>query len=88
MDKSIDDVAEFSVRSRNSLQKESIHTLGDLISRTEEDMLGIDNFGRKSLMEIHEFLDEHGLRFGMKMQRGEDGQLFHVEEGTPAGPEE
>jgi len=88
MDKSIDDVAEFSVRSRNSLQKESILTLGDLISRTEEDMLGIGNFGRKSLAEIYEFLEGHGLRFGMKMQRGEDGQLFYVEEGTPAGPEE
>ena len=88
MDKPIQDVAEFSVRSRNSLQKESIHTLGDLIGRSEEDMLRIDNFGKKSLMEIYEFLDEHGLRFGMKMERGEDGQLFYVEEGTPAGPEE
>ena len=88
MDKSIQDVAEISVRSRNSLQKESIHTLGDLVTRSEEEMLRIDNFGKKSLTEIYELLDEHGLRFGMKMERGEGGQLFHVEEGTPAGPEE
>lgn len=85
--RSIQDVAEFSVRSRNSLQKESVRTLADLISRSEEEMLGIDNFGKKSLTEIYEFLDEHGLRFGMKMERGEDGRLFYVEEGTTAVPE-
>lgn len=88
MDKSIQDVAEFSVRSRNSLQKESIHTLRDLIGRSEEDMLRIDNFGKKSLTEIYEFLDGHGLRFGMKMEQGEDGQLFYVEEEAAAAPEE
>lgn len=88
IDKPIQDVAEFSVRSRNSLQKESIHTLRDLISHSEEDMLRIDNFGKKSLTEIYEFLDEHGLRFGMRVERGEDGQLFYVEEGTSAGAEE
>ena len=87
MSKSIQDVAEFSVRSRNSLQKESVRTLADLIARSEEEMLGIDNFGKKSLTEIYEFLDEHGLRFGMKMERGEDGRLFYVEEGTSAVPE-
>lgn len=87
MSKSIQDVAEFSVRSRNSLQKESVRTLADLIARSEEEMLGIDNFGKKSLTEIYEFLDEHGLRFGMKMERGEDGRLFYVEEETTAVPE-
>lgn len=88
MDKSIDDVAELSVRSRNSLQKESIHTLGDLIARTEEDMLRIVNFGKKSLTEIYDLLDEHGLRFGMKMERGEGGQLFYVKERAAADTEE
>ena len=88
MDKSIEDVSEISVRSRNALQKESIHTLGDLITRTEEDMLRIDNFGKKSLTEIYGILDEHGLRFGMKMERGEDGQLFYVKEGAAADVEE
>ncbi len=88
MNKSIEDVAEISVRSRHALQKESIHTLGDLITRTEEDMLRIDNFGKKSLAEIYGILDEHGLRFGMKMERGEGGQLFYVKEGVAADAKE
>jgi len=78
--KPIEDLAELSVRSRNSLQKESIQTLGDLVQRSEEEMLGIENFGKKSLKEISDFLDEHGLRFGMKLDEGDDGQLYFVEE--------
>ncbi len=74
----IEDLAELSVRSRNSLQKESIRTLGELVQRTEEDMLEIDNFGKKSLKEIQDFLSEHGLRFGMQVTEGEDGQLYLV----------
>jgi DNA-directed RNA polymerase subunit alpha len=76
----IEDLAELSVRSRNSLQKEDIQTLGDLVQRTEDEMLAIENFGKKSLKEISDFLDEHGLRFGMKLEEGDDGQLFFVEE--------
>ncbi len=75
----IEDLAELSVRSRNSLQKEEIKTLGELVQRTEEEMLGIENFGKKSLKEISDFLGEHGLRFGMQLEEGEDGQLFFVE---------
>ena len=78
--KPIEDLAELSVRSRNSLQKESIQTLGDLVQRSEEEMLGIENFGKKSLKEIEDFLEEHGLRFGMKLEDGEDARLFFVEE--------
>ncbi len=76
----IEDLAELSVRSRNSLQKENIRTLGDLVQRSEDAMLGIENFGKKSLKEISDFLEEHGLRFGMKLDEGEDGQLYFVEE--------
>jgi DNA-directed RNA polymerase subunit alpha len=76
----IEDLAELSVRSRNSLQKEDIQTLGDLVQRTEDEMLAIENFGKKSLKEISDFLEEHGLRFGMKLEEGDDGQLFFVEE--------
>jgi DNA-directed RNA polymerase subunit alpha len=75
----IEDLAELSVRSRNSLQKENIQTLGDLVQRTEDEMLGIENFGKKSLTEITAFLDEHELNFGMKLKSGEDGQLFMVD---------
>ena len=80
LDRSIEDLAELSVRSRNSLQKENIQTLGDLVQRTEEEMLGIENFGKKSLTEIAAFLDEHELNFGMRLKSGDEGQLFLVEE--------
>ena len=79
-ERSIEDLAELSVRSRNSLQKENIQTLGDLVQRTEEEMLGIENFGKKSLTEIAAFLDEHELNFGMRLKSGDEGQLFLVEE--------
>ena len=66
----IEDLAELSVRSRNSLQKENIQTLGDLVQRSEDDMLQIENFGKKSLKEISDFLEEHSLRFGMQLEEG------------------
>jgi DNA-directed RNA polymerase subunit alpha len=72
----IEDLAELSVRSRNSLQKENIQTVRDLVERTEDQMLKIDNFGRKSLQEISEFLAQHGLRFGVQFHDGEDGTLW------------
>ena len=82
----IEDLAELSVRSRNSLQKENIRTLGDLVQRSEDEMLQIENFGKKSLKEISDFLEEHGLRFGMMLESGDDGRLFFVEEEIePAG---
>ena len=84
-DTSVDDLAELSVRSRNSLQRESITTLGELVSHTEAEMLSIDNFGKKSLGEIYALLDEHGLRFGIKLERRADGRLFFIEEKAPAG---
>jgi DNA-directed RNA polymerase subunit alpha len=77
----IDELAELSVRSVNSLKKENIITLGDLVQRTEDQMLNIENFGIKSLEEIRQFLSEHDLHFGMKLEEGEDGELFVV---TPA----
>lgn len=78
--RSIEDLAELSIRSRNSLQKENITTLGQLIQKTEEEMLGIENFGKKSLKEIQDFLAEHNLHFGMRVRETGDGQLFFVEE--------
>jgi DNA-directed RNA polymerase subunit alpha len=80
-DKRIEDLAELSVRSRNSLQKENIRTLGDLIQKTEDEMLRIENFGKKSLQEIEDFLGVHSLRFGMRFTEGDGGQLFLVEDG-------
>jgi DNA-directed RNA polymerase subunit alpha len=75
----IDELAELSVRSVNSLKKENIITLGDLVQRSEDQMLNIENFGIKSLEEIRQFLNEHNLHFGMKLEKGEDGDLYLIE---------
>jgi DNA-directed RNA polymerase subunit alpha len=58
---------ELSVRSYNCLKNANIQTLGDLIQRTESEMLRTKNFGRKSLNEIREILTNMGLTFGMKV---------------------
>ena len=47
-------------------------------------MLGIDNFGKKSLQEINEFLLGQGLRFGIQFEEGEDGSLWWATE-QPSG---
>jgi len=84
---SVEDLTELSVRSRNSLQRKSIKTLGDLISQTEAEMLNIEHFGKKSLSEIYEILDQHGLRFGIRTEEDKDGKLFFLkqEAATRAG---
>ncbi len=76
LNRPIEDLAELSVRSRNSLQKENIQTVRDLVQRTEDQMLTIENFGRKSLQEISDFLNEQGLRFGIRFEEGGDGTLW------------
>ena len=58
---------ELSVRSYNCLKNANIQTLGDLIQRTESEMLRTKNFGRKSLNEIREILTNMNLTFGMKV---------------------
>lgn len=83
----VEDLTELSVRSRNSLQKEQILTVRDLVERTEQEMLSIENFGKKSLQEINEFLMGHGLRFGMDFEEGEDGTLWWGAEETEAAEE-
>ncbi len=62
--RSIDEL-ELSVRSYNCLQAAEIKTIADLVSKEENEMLRFKNFGRKSLNELIEKLDELGLRFGM-----------------------
>jgi DNA-directed RNA polymerase subunit alpha len=58
---------ELSVRSANCLQNANIKFIGDLVQRTESEMLKTKNFGRKSLKEIKEILTEMGLSLGMKL---------------------
>jgi DNA-directed RNA polymerase subunit alpha len=84
----IEDLAELSVRSRNSLQKENIRTLGELVQRSEEEMLEIENFGRKSLQEIQDFLAQHNLRFAMRVSAQEDGELYFLDEEDAIEPAE
>ncbi|MFA7685025.1 MAG: DNA-directed RNA polymerase subunit alpha C-terminal domain-containing protein, partial [Syntrophales bacterium] len=61
------DDLELSVRSSNCLKNAGIHLIGELVQRTEPEMLKTKNFGRKSLNEIKEILAEMGLSFGMKL---------------------
>jgi len=62
----VDDL-ELSVRSANCLKNAGINLIGELVQKTEAEMLKTKNFGRKSLNEIKEILAEMGLSFGMKL---------------------
>ena len=63
----VDDL-ELTVRSANCLKAENIYYIGDLIQRTENDLLKTPNLGRKSLNEIKEVLATRGLTLGMKLE--------------------
>jgi len=58
---------ELSVRSYNCLKNANIQSIGDLVQKSEAEMLRTKNFGRKSLNEIKEILAGLGLSFGMKI---------------------
>lgn len=60
----VDDL-ELSVRSHNCLKAQNIKTLGDLVRKDESEMLKFRNFGRKSLAELVEIVENYGLDFGM-----------------------
>ena len=66
LNRSVDEM-ELSVRSYNCLKNANIGTIGDLVQKTEAEMLRTKNFGRKSLNEIKEILSGMGLGFGMKI---------------------
>jgi DNA-directed RNA polymerase subunit alpha len=61
------DELELSVRSANCLKNDNIVYIGDLVQKTEAEMLRTPNFGRKSLNEIKEVLAQMGLHLGMEM---------------------
>jgi DNA-directed RNA polymerase subunit alpha len=73
---------ELSVRSYNCLKNANIQTIGDLVQKTESEMLRTKNFGRKSLNEIKEILGTLGLTFGMKYDA--QGRLVLPGGGMPA----
>jgi DNA-directed RNA polymerase subunit alpha len=64
--RSVDEL-EFSVRSQNCLQNADIKYIGELVQKSEQEMLKTKNFGHKSLNEIKEILREMGLELGMKV---------------------
>ena len=72
---------ELSVRSANCLKNANIRLIGELVQKTEAEMLKTKNFGRKSLNEIKEILTEMGLNLGMKLEN------FPPREGFPEGKE-
>jgi DNA-directed RNA polymerase subunit alpha len=63
------DELELSVRSHNCLRSANIKTLADLVRRSESELLKFRNFGRKSLAELSEIVDQHGLTFGMDVEK-------------------
>jgi DNA-directed RNA polymerase subunit alpha len=87
---------ELSVRSYNCLKNANIQTIGDLVQRSEAEMLRTKNFGRKSLNEIKEILGGLGLGFGMKFDSqgrlvgpsGAPATFVPAGESQPGGDEE
>jgi len=75
LNKSVDEL-ELSVRSYNCLKNANIRTIGELVTKTEAEMLKTKNFGRKSLNEIKEILASMGLQLGMRLD----------EQGRPTMP--
>lgn len=73
---------ELSVRSANCLKNANIHLIGDLVQRSEAEMLKTQNFGRKSLNEIKDILAEMGLSLGMLIDNFPDPEyLKMIQEG-------
>ena len=67
MDDVLIEELELGVRSYNCLKREGIQTVGDLVGKTEAELLNIPNFGKKSIDEVEEKLSERGLSL-----RGDD----------------
>jgi DNA-directed RNA polymerase subunit alpha len=79
---------ELSVRARNCLQRMNIHTLGDLIVRTEGELLAFKNFGETSLQEVRDILAAKNLRLGMTMPGRSSGQVLSEQLGEDFVDEE
>jgi DNA-directed RNA polymerase subunit alpha len=63
------DELDLSVRSQNCLRSAEIKTISDLVSKNESEMLHFRNFGRKSLAELTELIEDFGLTFGMDVDK-------------------
>ena len=74
------DELELTVRSANCLKAENINYIGDLVQRTEVELLRTPNLGKKSLTEIKEVLETHGLALGMRLENWPPPALRTTEE--------
>jgi DNA-directed RNA polymerase subunit alpha len=92
LEKSVDEL-ELSVRSANCLRAARIRTLGDLVQKSEAEMLQYRNFGKKSLKEIQDLIQGMGLHFGMDVTKylgvrapePEEGEEIEEIEGDEEG---
>jgi len=78
--KNIDEL-ELSVRALNCLKNSHIHLIGELVQKTEDELLKTRNFGRKSLNEIKNVLHQMGLSLGMELQDFPDPEILKKIEG-------
>jgi DNA-directed RNA polymerase subunit alpha len=74
----VDDL-ELTVRAANCLKAENIYYIGDLVTRSENDLLKTPNLGKKSLMEIKNVLAARGLALGMKLDNWPPANLGELE---------
>jgi DNA-directed RNA polymerase subunit alpha len=71
----VDDL-ELTVRSANCLKAENIYYIGDLVQRTENELLKTPNLGKKSLTEIKDVLNTHSLSLGMRLENWPPANLY------------
>jgi len=76
------DELELTVRSANCLKAENINYIGDLVQRTEVELLRTPNLGKKSLTEIKEVLEAHGLALGMRLENWPPPGLRNEEQSS------
>jgi len=74
------DELELTVRSANCLKAENINYIGDLVQKTEVELLRTPNLGKKSLTEIKAVLENHGLQLGMRLEGWPPASLRHDDE--------
>jgi len=79
---------ELSVRSRNCLAKMNVRTLGDLVKKTEAELLSYKNFGETSLQEIKEILNQKSLRLGMGTDELLNKEIGETAEAPTVSPDE
>ena len=81
----VDDL-ELTVRARNCLDSAVISTVGELVTRTEQDLLGVRSFGRTSLREVKRRLEELGLSLGMQLPEGYEAPAVDIPEEALDAP--